>query len=105
VHEFVTSRVTTAPRRRARPSGACEATADPVKRYLEIEKLHQVGKPPPWLMTDKPWDEGLHTGKEVPVTVRIPPLDRLVPDTSYFDAIAASPIHGGVLDAIRDDYP
>jgi hypothetical protein len=37
--------------------------------------------------------------------VRIPPLDRLVPDTSYFDALAASPIHGGALDAIRDDYP
>jgi hypothetical protein len=82
-----------------------EATADPVKRYLEIEKLHQVGKPPPWLMTDKPWDDPGTTGKPVPVTVRIPPLDPLVPDTSYFDAIDASPIHGGVLDAIRDDYP
>jgi hypothetical protein len=23
-----------------------EAKADPVARYLEIEKLHQVGKPP-----------------------------------------------------------
>ena len=33
------------------------ATKDPVARYLEIEKLHQVGKPPPWLMTDKPWDD------------------------------------------------
>ena len=31
-----------------------QAKADPVARYLEIEKLHQVGKPPPWLQTDKP---------------------------------------------------
>jgi 5-methylthioadenosine/S-adenosylhomocysteine deaminase len=81
-----------------------EATADPVKRYLEIEQLHQVGKPPPWLMTDKPWDDPSVTGKPVPVTVRIPPLDPLSPNASYFDAIAASPIHGGVLDAIRQDY-
>jgi 5-methylthioadenosine/S-adenosylhomocysteine deaminase len=82
-----------------------KATADPVARYLEIEKLHKVGKPPPWLMTDKPWDDPSVTGKPVPVTVRIPPLDPLVPDESYFEAIAASPLHGGVLDGIRQDYP
>jgi 5-methylthioadenosine/S-adenosylhomocysteine deaminase len=82
-----------------------KATADPVARYLEIEKLHKVGKPPPWLMTDKPWDDPSVTGKPVPVTVKIPPLDPLVPDESYFEAIAASPIHGGVLDGIRQDYP
>ena len=80
------------------------AKADPVKRYLEIEKLHQVGKPPPWLMTDKPWDDPQHTGKEVPVTVEIPPLDPLVHDASYFDAIDASPIQGGLLGPIRKDY-
>jgi hypothetical protein len=36
-------------------------------------KLHQVGKPPPWLLTDKPWDDPQVTGVPVPVTVRIPP--------------------------------
>jgi 5-methylthioadenosine/S-adenosylhomocysteine deaminase len=81
-----------------------EAKADPVKRYLEIEKAHKAGKPPPWLMTDKPWDSPAHTGKPVPVTVEIPPLDPLVHDPSYFDAIDASPIQGGLLDAIRQDY-
>jgi hypothetical protein len=81
-----------------------EAKADPVARYLEIEKLHKKGKPPPWLMTDKPWDDPQHTGKAVPVTVEIPPLDPLVHDTSYFDAIDASPIQGGLLDSIRQDY-
>jgi 5-methylthioadenosine/S-adenosylhomocysteine deaminase len=81
-----------------------EAKADPVKRYLEIEKLHKAGKPPPWLMTDKPWDSPAHTGKPVPVTVKIPPLDPLVHDPSYFDAIDASPIQDHLLDAIRQDY-
>src|SRR3954447_5700536 len=80
------------------------AIKDPVKRYLEIEKLHKAGKPPPWLMTDKPWDSPAHTGKPVPVTVEIPPLDPLVHDVSFFDAIDASPIQGGLLDAIRQDY-
>jgi hypothetical protein len=32
-----------------------EARRDPVARYLEIEHLHELGKPPPWLRTDKPW--------------------------------------------------
>ncbi len=80
------------------------ATKDPVARYLEIEKLHQVGKPPPWLMTDKPWDDPSVTGKPVPVTVHIPPLDSLSYDAAYFRAIEASPLHGGLLDPIRDYY-
>jgi 5-methylthioadenosine/S-adenosylhomocysteine deaminase len=80
------------------------AKADPVKRYLEIEKLHQVGKPPPWLMTDKPWDDPSHTGKEVSVTVEIPPLDSLTHDAAYFQAVKESPLHGGLLDPVRDYY-
>jgi hypothetical protein len=80
------------------------AKEDPVKRYLEIKKLHEVGKPPPWLMTDKPWDDPSHTGKEVPVTVDIPPLDALNHNSAYFEAIAASPLHGGELDPIKGYY-
>jgi 5-methylthioadenosine/S-adenosylhomocysteine deaminase len=81
-----------------------EAMRDPVARYLVIEKLHEVGKPPPWLMTDKPWDDPSHTKKEVPVTVEIPPLDSLTHDTAYFDAIEASPLHGGLLDPVAAYY-
>ncbi len=81
-----------------------KAKKDPVKRYLEIKELHEVGKPPPWLMTDKPWDDPAHTGKEVPVAVRIPPLDSLHHDSAYFKAIAASPLHGGTLDPIEGYY-
>ncbi|MGN6254965.1 MAG: amidohydrolase family protein [Solirubrobacterales bacterium] len=81
-----------------------KAKEDPVARYLEIEKLHEVKKPPPWLMTDKPWDDPSRTGKPVPVTVGIPPLDPLTHDAAYFAAVKASPIHGGELDGIRNYY-
>jgi hypothetical protein len=39
-----------------------------------------------------------------PDLVRIPPLDTLVHDTAYFNAIAASPLHGGLLDGVRGYY-
>jgi hypothetical protein len=77
---------------------------DPVARYLEIEQLHEVGKPPPWLRTDKPWDDPAVTGKPVPVTVRIPPLDSLVHDAAYFRAVKRAPLHGGLLDGLRSYY-
>jgi 5-methylthioadenosine/S-adenosylhomocysteine deaminase len=82
-----------------------EAQRDPVARYLEIEKLHQLGKPPPWLRTDKPWDDPQVTGKPVPVTVRIPPLDSLVHDTAYFRSVERAPLHGHLLDGLREYYP
>jgi 5-methylthioadenosine/S-adenosylhomocysteine deaminase len=81
-----------------------EAKSDPVARYLEFEQLHEVGKPPPWLRTDKPWDDPAVTGKPVPVTVRIPPLDSLVHDAAYFRAVKRAPLHGGLLDGLRSYY-
>jgi 5-methylthioadenosine/S-adenosylhomocysteine deaminase len=86
------------------------AKADPLGRYFELEKQH--GNPDPekrplWLMTDKPWDNPKVTGKEVkilPQVVRIPPLDTLVHDKAYFDAVDASPLHGGLLKGLRDYY-
>jgi 5-methylthioadenosine/S-adenosylhomocysteine deaminase len=81
-----------------------EAKRDPVARYLEIEDLHEVGDPPPWLRTDKPWDDPAVTGRPVPVTVRIPPLDSLVHDAAYFRAVKRAPLHGGLLDALRSYY-
>ena len=80
------------------------ARRDPVGRYLEIEKLHEVGKPPPWLRTDKPWDDPAITGKPVPVTVKIPEPDSLVHDSAYFRAVEGATLHGGLLDGLRDYY-
>jgi cytosine/adenosine deaminase-related metal-dependent hydrolase len=87
-----------------------DAIKDPLKRYFELEKQH--GNPDPekrplWLMTDKPWDNPQVTGKEVkilPQVVRIPQPDSLVHDKQYFDAVDASPIHGGLLSGVRDYY-
>jgi 5-methylthioadenosine/S-adenosylhomocysteine deaminase len=81
-----------------------KAKQDPIARYLEIEKLHELGKRPPWLMTDKPWDDPSHTKKEVPVTVEIPPLDSLTHDAAYFRAVQASPLHGGLLNPLAKYY-
>jgi 5-methylthioadenosine/S-adenosylhomocysteine deaminase len=86
------------------------ATKDPLGRYFELEKQH--GNPDPekrplWLMTDKPWDNPKVTNKEVkilPQVVKIPPLDTLVHDRRYFDAVDASPLHGGLLHGLRDYY-
>jgi 5-methylthioadenosine/S-adenosylhomocysteine deaminase len=87
-----------------------DAIADPLGRYFELEKQHgndENEKKPLWLMTDKPWDNPKVTGKEVkilPQVVRIPPLDTLVHDKAYFDAVDASPLHGGLLNGLRDYY-
>lgn len=80
------------------------ARADPVKRYLEIEKAHAQKKSPPWLRTDKPWDDPAVTGKPVPVTVRIPPLDSLHHDAAFFRAIERASVHGGTLSGLADYY-
>jgi hypothetical protein len=86
------------------------ATKDPLGRYFELEKQHgnpDPTKQPLWLMTDKPWDNPKITGRPVkilPQVVRIPPLDSLVHDKQYFDAVEASPLHGGLLDGVRDYY-
>jgi 5-methylthioadenosine/S-adenosylhomocysteine deaminase len=87
-----------------------DAIADPLKRYFELEKQHghpENEKKPLWLMADKPWDDPLTTKREVkilPQDVHIPPLESLVHDAAYFKAVAASPLHGGLLDGVRDYY-
>jgi 5-methylthioadenosine/S-adenosylhomocysteine deaminase len=86
------------------------AIADPLKRYFELEKQHghpENEKKPLWLMADKPWDNPKATGDEVkilPQDVHIPPLDSLTHDAAYFKAVAASPLHGGLLDGVREYY-
>ncbi len=84
-----------------------QARADPMVRYLKIEKLAKAGKPPPWLMTDKPWDDPSVTGKPVPIApqlVTIPPLDSLTHDAAYFQSVHANPILNGVLDDLHTYY-
>jgi hypothetical protein len=81
-----------------------DAIKDPFKRYLKIEQAHKDGKPPPWLMTDKPWDDPEISGKPVPVDVRIPPLDGLTHDAAYFKALKKAQLHGGLLNPLRDYY-
>jgi 5-methylthioadenosine/S-adenosylhomocysteine deaminase len=87
-----------------------DAIADPLGRYFELEKQHgnpENEKKPLWLMADKPWDDPKATGEEVkilPQDVKIPPLDSLTHDSAYFKAIAVSPLHGGLLDGVRDYY-
>jgi 5-methylthioadenosine/S-adenosylhomocysteine deaminase len=86
------------------------AIADPLGRYYELEKQHGLPeneRKPLWLMADKPWDDPKATGDEVkilPQDVRIPPLDSLTHDAAYFKAVAASPLHGGLLDGVKDYY-
>jgi hypothetical protein len=76
-----------------------------VARYLEIEKFHIAGRrPPPWLKTDKPWDDPDITGKPVAVDVHIPPLDSLTHDAAYFKAIREAKLHGGLLDGVSAYY-
>lgn len=82
-----------------------DAIADPLKRYLKIEKAHWRNKPPPWLKTDKPWDDPDVTGKPVQVLVKIPPLDPLTHDAAYFRALRRATLHGALLDDLRDYYP
>ncbi len=82
-----------------------DAIKDPVARYLEIEKFHVAGrKPPPWLKTDKPWDDPDITGKPIAVDVRIAPLDSLTHDAAYFKAVKNATLHGGLLDGVADYY-
>jgi 5-methylthioadenosine/S-adenosylhomocysteine deaminase len=81
-----------------------QATRDPIARYLKIERLHKVDRPPPWLQADKPWDDPKVAKKEVSVAVHIPPLDALAPNAAYFNSIARSPLHGQRLDGLRDYY-
>lgn len=82
-----------------------DAVHDPIARYLQIEKFHKAGrKPPPWLKTDKPWDDPDITGKPVPIDVHIPQLDALHHDSAFFAAVAKSALHGGQLDGLRAYY-
>jgi hypothetical protein len=57
------------------------------------------------LVPDKPWDDPSKRGPQVDLrTVRIGPLDSLVADAAYFDAIDRAVLHGGALSGLRAYY-
>ncbi|MDP1848896.1 MAG: amidohydrolase family protein [Solirubrobacteraceae bacterium] len=57
------------------------------------------------LVPDKPWDDPSRRGPQVDLrTVRIGPLDSLVADAAYFDAIDRAVLHGGALSGLRAYY-
>jgi cytosine/adenosine deaminase-related metal-dependent hydrolase len=57
------------------------------------------------LVPDKPWDDPSRRGPQVDLgTVQIGPLDSLVADGAYFDAIDRAVLHGGALSGLRAYY-
>jgi hypothetical protein len=57
------------------------------------------------LIPDKPWDDPQARVAALDLReARIPPLDSLVHDDAYFDAIDRAPLHGGVLSGLRAYY-
>ena len=58
------------------------------------------------LIPDMPWD-GPAQARVAAMDLgeaKIPPLDSLVHDDAYFDAVARAPLHGGVLSGLREYY-
>lgn len=57
------------------------------------------------MIPDKPWDDPAKRGPRVDLaTVQIGPLDSLVHDDAYFDAIDRAALHGGALSGLRAYY-
>ncbi|MDX6677261.1 MAG: 5-methylthioadenosine/S-adenosylhomocysteine deaminase [Solirubrobacteraceae bacterium] len=53
------------------------------------------------MVPDKPWDNPAVDGPAVDLDVEIGPLDSLVHDDAYFDAVDRAVIHGGRLSELR----
>ena len=82
-----------------------DARADQQSARLRLTAAVHNGEEPVRLLPDKPWDEpDLLAAAPPAVAGRVPPLDSLAADAAYFRAIEASPLHGGLLDGLRDYY-
>lgn len=87
-----------------------QARWEEVKGHIERQRATGEGAPQDhlWLRLDKPWDADRPPAEAVagavPPDVKIPPLDPLTHDTAYFEAVQASPLHGGRLNGLREYY-
>ncbi|MDQ6750047.1 MAG: amidohydrolase family protein [Actinomycetota bacterium] len=83
-----------------------QARWEEVRAHVERQQATGEGGPQDhlWLRLDKPWDEARAPAEAVAAAVDIPPLDPLTHDTAYFDAVKASPLHGGRLDRLHEYY-
>ncbi len=83
-----------------------QARWEEVRAHVERQQATGEGGPQDhlWLRLDKPWDEARAPAEAVAAAVDIPPLDPLTHDTAYFDAVKASPLHGGRLDRLHEHY-
>lgn len=66
-----------------------------------------VARPPFELIPDKPWDNPIGSARVAALDLReakIAPLDSLVHDDAYFDAIDRAPLHRGLLSGLRAYY-
>jgi len=86
--------------------GALEdAREDPQGARMRMTAAVHGGEEPVRLLPDKPWDEpDLLAAAPPPAAGKVPPLDSLAADAAYFKAIEASPLHGGLLDGLRQYY-
>jgi hypothetical protein len=73
---------------------AAGAQAAAISRAGGVNELLQM-------VPDKPWDNPAADGPAVDLSVRIGPLDSLVHDDAYFDAVDRAVIHGGRLSGLR----
>lgn len=68
-------------------------------------RLAATGTPHLALIPDKPWDNPQARVAALDLReAKIPPLDSLVHDDAYFDAVDRAPLHGGVLSGLRAYY-
>ena len=82
-----------------------DARADPQGARMRMAAAVHGGEEPVRLLPDKPWDEPDQLAAAPPPAAgKVPPLDSLAADAAYFKAIEASPLHGGLLDGLREYY-
>ena len=80
------------------------ARSDPHAAQARLQTALAAGTEPVRLLPDKPWDEPEALSAAPAIADHVPPLDSLATDSAYFDAIARSPLHGGLLDGLHEYY-
>jgi cytosine/adenosine deaminase-related metal-dependent hydrolase len=87
-------------------AGIERARADPLGRYLELERARGGSDPPEvpaWIRPSA--SEGPNgDNEELSAAVNIPPPDPLAYDAAFFQRVAENPMHGGSLMGLADYY-